>query len=116
MSGPALTELHLLIGADGALVAYQEKEKAWAGVLGFSTEERAREFCRASGLRNPEIATLDPHDRQSIAQLIREMKTRAIRFMLLNLDYSTGSCERVEFEGDNLGAPSEYQLTPPHSH
>jgi hypothetical protein len=42
MSAIAAKQLHLLLDRAGALIVYQEEGTHWAGVLGFSSEERAR--------------------------------------------------------------------------
>ena len=112
MSAPDCKELHFLLGRDGALIVFEEKDTAWAGVLAFSTEESAREFCLASRLEVAEIASILTTDRESIAALIREVKRRAVRHLLLDLDYRTGRCIQVDFEGDALGAGSEKQFVP----
>jgi hypothetical protein len=112
LSAPEPTELHFLLDRGGALIVYEEKDTAWAGLLAFSTEERAREFCRASRLEVSEVASIAADDRDAIAALVREVKRRAARFVLLDLDYRSGRCVQVEFEGDGLGASRERQFTP----
>jgi hypothetical protein len=44
LSALAAKELHLLVDSSGALIVYQEEGTHWAGVLGFSSKARAREF------------------------------------------------------------------------
>ena len=44
MKALALKELHFLLDAGGALIAFQEKDQSWAGALVFSSEELARKF------------------------------------------------------------------------
>jgi hypothetical protein len=107
------TELHFLLDSGGALIVFQEKEASWAGVLAFSSEARAREFLRQSNLEAAEIAAIASGDRAGIAQLIMLVKPRAVRNLLLDLDYATGKCIRVEFQGDALGAAVEHQFTLP---
>jgi hypothetical protein len=107
------TELHFLLDRAGALIVFQEKDASWAGVLAFSSEARAREFLRQSNLEAEEIAAIASGDRAGIAQLIMLVKPRAVRNLLLDLDYATGKCIRVEFEGDALGAAVEHQFSAP---
>ena len=112
MSAPDSKELHFLLDRDGRLIVYEEKDTAWAGLLAFSSEERAREFVSASKLDVGELASIPASDRESIAALVREVKRRAARFLLLDLDYRTGNCVQVEFEGEGLGQSRERQFTP----
>ena len=109
-------ELHFLLDADGAIVAYQEKEQSWAGALAFSSEELARNFLRASHLEVAEIVAIDTEDRPNLRTLISNLKRRPIRFLLLDLDYHTGACRQVDFEGDGLGATRERQFVATHPH
>lgn len=106
------TELHFLLDRAGAVIVFEEKDTAWAGVLAFSTESLAREFCRASNLDVAEIASIATANRESIAALLRELKQRAVRYLLFDLDYRTGRCVQVDFEGDSLGASRERRFTP----
>lgn len=112
MSEPAFPQLYLLLKHDGGLVAFQESEAPWAGVLGFTSEQRAREFCRLSGLERCEIAAIDTGDHSSVSALIAQVKTRAIRYLLLDLDYHDSRCTQVEFEGDRFGASHERHFKP----
>lgn len=105
-------ELHFLLGRDGTLIVFEEKDTAWAGVLAFSTEALAREFCRVSKLEIGEIASIAASDRESIAAMIREVKRKAVRYVLLDLDYRTGRCIQIDFDGDQLGQSRERQFTP----
>jgi hypothetical protein len=105
-------ELHFLLERDGSLIVYQEKDASWTGVPAFSSEEKAREFVRASNLDVAEIASLRAGDTESLAALIRSVKKRAVRNLLLDLDYRSGKCVIVEFVGDALGPRREWQLTP----
>ena len=109
-------ELHFLLDGEGALVAFQEKTASWMSVLAFSSEDKANEFLKSSGSKAAEIVTLASNDAASIAQLIRSVKQRAIRNLLLDLDYKSGRCWRIEFEGDRLGAASEHQFVADHPH
>ncbi len=70
MSSAIPRELHLLLDSAGALIVFQEKGATWAGVLAFSSEDKAREFCRASNLDAAEVAALSTDDPQAVAGLI----------------------------------------------
>ena len=109
---PEVSELYFLLDGRGALVVYQENETSWVGVLAFSSEARAREFAEASKLEVSEIAAVSATDRESLAGLVRQVKKRAVRNLLLDLDYATGECTMVEFEGDELGPSRQWQFTP----
>jgi len=106
-------ELHFLLDADGALIVFQEKKAAWAGVLAFSSEGLAREFVNRSNLEVKEIAAIDRADTEAVAQLVRTVKRRAIRNVLLDLDYATGECIAIEFEGDALGIAHPHKFDAP---
>jgi hypothetical protein len=112
LSAPDANEFHFLLDRGGAVIVFEEKDTAWAGVLAFSTEDAAREFCRVSQLEVAEVASLAADDRDSIAALVREVKRRAVRYLLLDLDYRTGRCVQIDFDGDALGARRERQFTP----
>jgi hypothetical protein len=116
VSGLALKELHFLLDADGALIAFQEKEQSWAGALAFSSEELARRFIALSHLDVAEIATLSTDDRESIAALIAAMKRRPIRYALLDLDFQNGHCAQIAFEGEGFGAVTERQFVAANRH
>ena len=116
MSALALKELHFLLDAGGALIAFQEKEQSWAGALVFSSEDLARKFISLSHLDVAEIASLATDDRASIAALIATMKRRPIRYALLDLDYHSGHCTQIDFEGDGFGAATERQFVAAHRH
>jgi hypothetical protein len=105
-------ELHLLLDASGALIVYQEKGTYWAGVLGFSSYERARAFVDSSHLDVAEIGAIDPSDSAQAASLVEAVKPRAVRFLLLDLDWRSGECLRVEFEGNAFGAASVHHFAP----
>ena len=107
-----LKELHFLLDSGGALIVFEEKDTAWAGVLAFSSEESARAFCRISKVEVAEVAAIETADRDSIAALIREVKRRAVRYVLLDLDYHSGRCVQIDFEGDALGSSRERQFSP----
>jgi hypothetical protein len=109
----ALTgELHFLLDAAGALIAYQEKDHSWAGALAFSNEAAARRFVDQSRLEAAEVAAIDTADHASVAGLINSLKRRPIRYLLLDLDYQTGQCLQVDFDGDRLGAIKDKQFIP----
>jgi hypothetical protein len=105
-------ELHLLLDGEGALIVFQEKGSSWAGVLAFTSEDQARDFLAASHLEVSEIASIDGGDAENVAALVANLKRRAVRYLLLDLDYRTGHCIQVEFEGDRLGLERERQLSP----
>jgi hypothetical protein len=112
LSAFAAKELHLLLDASGALIVYQEQGTHWAGVLGFSSEARAREFVAASHLDAAETAAIDPADQAQVASLIEAVKRRAVRHLLLDLDWRTGECVQVEFDGSSFGPSRERRFTP----
>jgi hypothetical protein len=112
----AASELHFLLDSSGALIVFQEKDASWVGVLAFSTEDNAREFCRVSNLDAAEIASISPADPEAVAALIRSVKHRAVRNLLLDLDYKTGVCTQVEFDGEQFGESAPRQMTPPARH
>ena len=105
-------EFHFLLDSTGALIVFQETGSSWANVLAFSTETRAREFIRQSKLEVAEIAAIAASDGGEMAKLIRSLKPRAVRNLLLDLDYASGDCRAVEFEGDALGIARDYRLSP----
>ena len=115
MSSSIPKELHLLLDSAGALIVFQEKGATWAGVLAFSSEDKAREFCRTSNLDAAEVAAISADDTQEVATLIKSIKRRAIRNVLLDLDYKTGACTQIDFEGDAFGNALPRQFTP-HNH
>jgi hypothetical protein len=105
-------EFHFLLDSTGALIVFQETGSTWANVLAFSTENRAREFIRQSKLEVAEIAAIAASNGEEMAKLIRSVKPRAVRNLLLDLDYASGDCLAVEFEGDALGIAHDYRLSP----
>ncbi len=115
MSTFAAKELQLLLDSAGALIVYQEEGTHWTGVLGFSSQERAREFVAASRLEVAEVGAIDPADPAQVASLVNAVKQRAVRYLLLDLDWRSGECVQVEFEGNSFGAARERRFTP-HQH
>lgn len=109
----ACRELHFLLDSNGALIAFQANGESWAAVLAFTTEAGAREFVRQSNLDAAEIAAIDCADAAAVAGLVRNVKRRAIRNLLLDLDYASGKCRALEFEGDAFGPARDYQLEAP---
>jgi hypothetical protein len=109
-------ELYFLLDREGAIIAFQEKDQSWAGALVFSNEALAQHFITASRLDVAEVAAIASEDRESIAALIAAMKKRPIRYLLLDLDYHTGACCQVDFDGVNLGAVKPRQFTAAHQH
>jgi hypothetical protein len=105
-------EFHFLLDSSSALIVFQETGASWASVLAFSNEDRAHEFIRASKLEVAEIAAIAAADRAEMAELIRTLKPRAVRNLLLDLDYATGDCIAIEFEGDALGLARQHRLSP----
>jgi hypothetical protein len=109
-------EIYFLLDADGAIVAFQEKEQSWAGALAFSSEQLARGFLEVSHLEAAEIVAIDTEDRPNLGTLISSLKRRPIRYLLLDLDFRSGACRQVDFEGDGLGAVRERQFVATHIH
>jgi len=105
-------EFHFLLDSSGALIVFQETGASWASVLAFSNEDNAREFIGQSKLEVAEIAAIAAADRGEISRLIHTLKPRAVRNLLLDLDYTTGDCIAIEFEGDTLGIARQHHLTP----
>jgi hypothetical protein len=112
----ACAELNFLIDAQGAIIAFQEKDQSWAGALAFSSEDAARRFLAASRLEVAEVAAIAVDDRASVAALIAAMKKRPIRYLLLDLDYQTGECRQVDFDSCGFGAVTLRQFTARHQH
>ncbi|MGH8013164.1 MAG: hypothetical protein ACREQ4_11750 [Candidatus Binataceae bacterium] len=103
-------ELFFLLDRAGAVIAFQEKNSSWAGALAFSDEAHARALIDASHLEVAEIAAL-ALDEESVASLVAALKQRPIRCILLDLDYHSGMCRQIEFEGNRLGAVRERQFS-----
>jgi hypothetical protein len=115
LSALAANELHLLLDSSGALIVYQEEGTHWAGVLGFSSEQKAREFVAQSHLDAAETGAIDPADPAQVASLVNAVKQRTVRYLLLDLDWRSGECVQVEFEGNSFGAARDRRFTP-HQH
>jgi len=113
LSASLTKEIHLLLDAAGALIVFQEKGAPWAGVLAFTSEDKARDFCRQSHLDAAEIGAISTDDREAVAALVIAIKRRAIRNLLLDLDYKTGTCTQIDFDGDSFGNQVARQFTPP---
>lgn len=109
-------EIHLLLDASGALIVFQEKGAPWAGVLAFTSEDRARAFCHQSNLDAAEIGAISTDDRDAVAALVNSIKRRAVRNLLLDLDYKTGTCTQIDFDGDAFAAETARQFTPSGKH
>jgi hypothetical protein len=109
-------EIHLLLDAAGALIVFQEKGAPWAGVLAFTSEDKARDFCRQSNLDAAEIGAISTDDREAVSALVNSIKRRAVRNLLLDLDYKTGTCTQIDFDGDSFGAETARQFTPSGKH
>lgn len=111
MSIPAnLTEIYFLLDGGGSLVVYQEKDTSWLGALAFSSEANARAFGEASKLEISDVVAISASDAASIAGLIAQVKKRLVRNLLLDLNYTSGECTIVEFEGDRLGPTRGWQF------
>lgn len=106
-------ELHFLLDRSGALIAFQTTGASWAAVLAFSSEARAQEFVRQSKLDAAEIAAINTGDTDAVGELVRSVKRRAIRNLLLDLDYATGRGIAIDFLGDALGPERACQLAAP---
>jgi hypothetical protein len=113
---PGCAELYFLLDNGGAIIAYQEKDQSWAGALAFSSEELARKFIETSRLDVAEVAAVATDDIEGVAALVAAMKRRPIRHILLDLEYQTGQCRQVDFEGDGFGAIKERQFVAHHTH
>ena len=110
MSTLSCEELNFLLDREGAIIAFQEKDQSWAGALVFSTVELARRFVAASRLEVADVASIATNDSESIAALITAIKKRPIRYLLLDLDYQTGACHQIDFDGTHLGAVTPRQF------
>ena len=112
MSDSIPREIYFLLDARGALIVFEEKRASWVGVLGFSSERAALDFIRTTRLDASDVAAIDAHDSASVAGLISLLKPRAVRNLILDLDYRTGDYLQVEFEGDRFGAPTSRKMEP----
>lgn len=109
---PGGGDLYFLLDRDGALLAFREHVAPWAAVVAFSSEDAAARFCRDSGSAGCEIAQVAAGDDSSLRSIINQVKSRGIRYLLLDLDYRRGDCVRYEFEGDWFGASKPHQFRP----
>ena len=115
MSLPSeLSEIYFLLDGGGSIVVYQEKDTSWLGVLAFSSESNARAFVEASKLDISDVVAIATSDQASIAGLIAQVKKRLVRNLLLDLDYVSGECTIVEFEGDHFGPTRSWRFEPRH--
>jgi hypothetical protein len=108
---PGGGDLYFLLDRSGALVAYREHVAPWAAVVAFGSEAAAERFCRDSG-GEAEIVAVAAGDEPSLRSIINQVKSRGIRYLLLDLDYRRGACTRYEFEGDWFGPSRPYQFRP----
>lgn len=111
MNPAHLKELYFLLDR-GSLVVYREKDASWVGVLAFSSEQKAHDFLAASKLEASEIAAVSTADLDSLGRLISQVKRCAAKNLLLDLNWSTGQCVVVEFEGERLGRARQWQFKP----
>ena len=109
---PNLSEIHFLLDGGGSIVVYQEKDTSWLGVLAFSSEAKARAFVEARKLDVSDIVAIDACDAASIAGMITQVKKRMVRNLLLDLDYASGECTIVEFEGDRFAHTRSWRFEP----
>jgi hypothetical protein len=87
LNAPGSGELHFLLDRGGSLIVFQETESAWAGVLAFTSEQKARDFIATSHLDVAEIAAIDRGDAEAVVALVTNVKRRAVRYVLLDLEY-----------------------------
>jgi hypothetical protein len=105
-------ELFFLLDHRGSLIVFQEDHTAWAGLLAFSSEDQCQKFIKQTKLEVSDIIAIDVSDSSSVAALIDSAKERAVRNLLVDLDYRTGKCVAMEFEGSRLGPSREFQFAP----
>ncbi len=105
-------ELCFLADEAGALIAYQETGASWTSLLAFSDEEKALEFRRRGGLVNCAVVAIDLADEASVRALITQVKRRAVRSLLLDLNFDSGHCQEVELIGQAFANPTERRLAP----
>lgn len=110
---PDFGELYFILDRNKALVAYQERLAPWAGVVAFTDEQKAGGFCRDSSSEGCEVVAIAAGDRASLRSIIGQVKSRGIRYLLLDLDFRLGTCVRYEFEGDWVGPSKPHQFRPP---
>jgi hypothetical protein len=106
------SELCFLADESGSLIGYQETGASWTSLLAFSSEQKALQFRRDSGLSKCAVLALDLSDTSNLQALIAQVKRRAVRSLLLDLDFHSGRCSEVGFIGKSLTAPIDRQLTP----
>ena len=109
---PGGGDLYFVLDGGGALVAYREKLAPWAGVVAFTSEAAAAQFCRESACQGCEIVAVTAGDEASLRAIINQVKGNAIRHLLLDLDYRRGGCTRYDFEGDWFGPSKPHQFRP----
>jgi hypothetical protein len=74
---PGGGDLYFVLDREGALVAYREKLAPWAGVVAFTSEEAAAQFCRDSACQGCEIAAVTAGDEASLRAIIWTSTTAA---------------------------------------
>jgi len=109
---PGGGDLYFLLDRNGALLAFREHVAPWAAVVAFSSEAGAARFSRDSSSDGCEIAAVEAGDESSLRAIINQVKSRGIRYLLLDLDYRRGDCTRYEFEGDWFGPSQPHQFRP----
>jgi hypothetical protein len=109
---PGGGDLYFLLDRNGALVAYREHVAPWASVVAFSSPDAAARFCQDSGGDGCEIVSVAAGDDASLRSIINQVKSRGIRYLLLDLDYRRGDCTRYEFEGEWFGPSRAHQFRP----
>lgn len=110
---PEFPELFFVLDAQGGLVAFRENLAPWAGVVMFSSEAGALDFCRDSGVRGASVAAVAGSDTASLRAIIGQVKLTGIRYLLLDLNYRDGTCTRYELEGDWFGAAKAHRFERP---
>lgn len=111
-AAPAFPELFFVLDPQGGLVAFRENLAPWAGVVMFSSEAAALQFCRDSGAHDATVAAVATSDADSLRAIIGQVKLKGIRYLLLDLDYRQGTCIRYELEGDWFGTAQPHRFTP----
>src|SRR5579875_165322 len=110
---PPSPELYFLLDRHGGLIAFRENLAPWAGLLAFSSDEGAQQFCRASGAQEAEIVAVATSDEISLSAIINQVKPKGVRYLLLDLNYADGTCMRYEFERDGFGPCTPFRFQPP---
>src|SRR5260370_1454168 len=72
-----------------------------------------RKSAEATIAEPAEAAAISAADPDAVATLIASIKRRAIRNLLLDLDYKTGACTQIDFDGVSFGTAVPRQFTPP---